>query len=94
MYIIQDKKEDRLKYVASFTTRAAAEAVVRDLEDQDKRDGIYEPDQYVVNRRGICYNDTSKTCGHCTNCICMLEHPDLDCPLVKKRAALAAGGKS
>lgn len=85
IWILQDKKEDPLRYIGSFTARKAAEEMLQELEDQDRRDGIYEPDQYALVRRGICYSQESKTCGNCTNCICMLENPSEDCPKVKEK---------
>ena len=85
LFTLQDKYEDPLRYIGSFTTRAAAEDMLRELEEQDRRDNVYENDKYIITRRGICYNSFSKKCGYCTNCICMLTHPDIDCPLVKQR---------
>ena len=93
IYIIQDKYEDPNKYIASFTTQAAAEVLLRELEEQDKADNCWEADKYRISRHGICYNDFSKECGHCTNCICMLENPDIDCPLVYLRESGQAAGQ-
>lgn len=92
IFIIQDKNEDPIQYIASFTTSLAAEDLLKELEAQDREDGSYEPDKYRIRRAGICWNDYSKECGNCTNSICMLERPEKDCPLVKKKAAMAADG--
>ena len=93
MYLVQDVNESQKTYIASFTTQAAAEEFKSDLIRQDKDCGTFKPGRYKVTRHGICYNDYSAKCGFCTNCICMLEHPDADCPLVKKRAAAMAAGE-
>lgn len=90
LFTVQDKREDPLHYVASFTTKPAAQKLISELEDQDRKDGVYVPDNYIIKRRGLCYSDLSRTCGNCTNCICMLDDPAKDCPKVLKRADAAA----
>ena len=90
VFIVQDKQEDPLTYIGSLTVLAAAEDLVRALEDQDREDGCYEPGRYIVRKAGLCYSDESKTCGYAHNCICMLEKPDIDCPKAKRRAVQLA----
>lgn len=85
--IIQDNQEPINQYVASRPTPKEAEMLVKELEEFDRESGEYVPNRYEIKRRGYCYNDYAEKCGQCTNGICMLEHPDIDCPLVRKRAA-------
>ncbi|MBQ9031843.1 MAG: hypothetical protein IJ106_10385 [Parasporobacterium sp.] len=90
IFTVQDKYEEKTKYICSFTTKASAEQMVRDLEDQDRADNAYEPDKYIVMRRGLCYSDYGMSCGYNRNCICMLDEPYENCPARKKKAAGSA----
>lgn len=87
VYIIQDKYDPWNRYAASMPTEAAARKLILETEESDRESGEYEPDRYSVKERGYCFNDYAAQCGCCTNGICMLEKPDIDCPLVKNRKA-------
>ena len=89
-YLIQDVTEDPRYYISSHKLEQDALQLVQELEEQDKKDGTYQSGKYKVSKHGICYNRYAHKCGHNTNSFCMLEHPDTDCPLVKKRAAMKA----
>lgn len=93
IYIVQDTEEDDMIYIASYTTEEAALMAVSELEAQDIEDRTYRPGRYKVSRHGICYSNYARKCGHCTNSICMLKNPDIDCPKIKKRAAAQAAGE-
>lgn len=90
IFIVQDRQEDPMHYIGSFTLPEAAADLIRDLEEQDQEDREYEPDRYSISRKEICFSDHSISCGNCTNCICMLEHPERDCPAAKKERSKAA----
>lgn len=90
VYIIQDRHEPWNRYAATRATERDARELVRELEDFDRDDGVYEPDRYTVKKRAYCYNDYAEKCGYGHLGICMLENPDIDCPLVRKRAAAMA----
>ena len=91
VFIIQDTLEqDARKYCASRSTLEEAQTLVKDCESFDREMDEFIPDRYQIKKRGYCYNDYSQKCGYCTNGICMLDKPDIDCPLVRKRAAMMA----
>ena len=83
IYTVQDRYEGRSSYIASATTRQMAEALAEEFEIQDREMNQYEPDRYIIKKRGLCYADASHTCGHVNNCICMLEEPYTQCPARK-----------
>lgn len=85
IYTIQDKEEGWLDYVATATTTQAADSLVKELEDQDREMDQYDPDRYIIKKRGLCYADASHTCGYVNNCICMLEEPYTQCPARKRK---------
>ena len=93
VYIIQDKFEDKKQYCASRTTLEDARQLVKELEDFDWEEGDYVEGRYTIELRGYCYNNYAEKCGNCTNGICMLKDPDVNCPLVGKRALLQAAGE-
>ena len=93
VYIIQDILEDPKKYAASLPTMEAAKKLVKDAESFDREMDEYIPNRYVISKHGYCYNDYSAICGWCTNGICMMMAPDINCPLVRKRAAAQAAGE-
>ena len=47
-YKVQDRETETL--IDVFKTRTYAEECMKKLEDQDKEDGIYEPDFYEIER--------------------------------------------
>lgn len=81
MFIVQDKYEDKEKYISEFTALSRAEDFVRTLEEQDKADNVYEEDKYIISRRLLCYRDEAKKCGHNNKSICMLPDPRSQCPM-------------
>lgn len=87
VFIIQDKYEPEDRYIASRPTLEEARMLAEEFEEFDREAGEYEPDRYRIKDRGYCYNDYSEKCGFCKTGICLLEHPDADCPLVRKKAA-------
>ena len=93
VFIIQDKLEDSKTYIASRPTLEEASCLVKDVESFDREMDEYIPDRYKISKHGYCYNDYSSVCGWCTNGICMMEAPDINCPLVRKRAAAQAAGE-
>ena len=91
VFIIQDKKEpDQRKYCASRPTLKEAQELIKDCESFDRELDEYIPDRYSIKKRGYCYNDYSSKCGYCTTGICMLDKPDIDCPLVRKISIIVA----
>lgn len=46
MYIIRDREAGN--YIDSFATEIEAQEALRNYEEQDKKDGIYEPDFYEI----------------------------------------------
>lgn len=80
IFTVQDREEDKLKYIATVTSRLAAEDLVKMLHEQDAADGCLDPDRYLIKKRGLCYSETSKTCGMCTNCVCMADDWETQCP--------------
>lgn len=85
VYIVQDKYEDPLEYVSSHPTAAMAFGAAWQYEEFDREDGVYEHDKYTVSQHEYCFHTFSEECGHCTKCVCMLEHPDRDCPLIRQQ---------
>jgi hypothetical protein len=93
VYIIQDILEDENHYIASRAALEDAQKLVGELEEFDMEEDSFLPNRYKIRERGYCYNDYSEKCGHCMTGICMLQNPDIDCPLVRKRAAAMAAGE-
>lgn len=91
LYIIQDKREADNSLVVTATTSKMAKEIIRELEEIDRKDGVYEPNMYIARRRGICYNQASQWCGNCVKSICMLENPEKDCPKSRRKAAGGGG---
>lgn len=46
VYIIRDREAGN--FIAEFDSREEAEAILRRWEDEDRLDGIYEPDFYEI----------------------------------------------
>ena len=93
VWIVQDKDEGEFDYIVSCTSEEDAWEQVRFLEAVDREEGTYQKDRYQVSEHGFCCNDFSEKCGYCRSCICMLVHPDADCPLVKQRSRLQEAGE-
>lgn len=87
IFVVHDTQEDPMKYIASYTTREAAEAAVLEMEEDDRIDGDYIENRYRIRKTGFCWALESGRCGYCINCICMLDTPETDCPekIIKPR---------
>ena len=81
MFIVQDKYEDKEKFLSEFTTMTRAEHFVQSMEEIDKADNCYEEDKYIISKRLLCYREEAQKCGHNNKCICMLEDPYSQCPM-------------
>lgn len=85
VYVIQDKYDDPLTYIASAGSMNMAVLIRLDLEDLDRQDNAYEPDKYRISKHEYCYSGYTEKCGACYKGICMLADPEKDCPAVKRR---------
>ena len=85
MFLVQDKYEDPEKFIAEFTALSRAEDFVRELEEQDKDDNVYEEDKYTISKRLLCYRPVARKCGHNNKSICMLPDPHTQCPFPMHR---------
>lgn len=84
LYTIQDTEEDPLKYISSVTTIQAANDLLQELYRQDEEEGCLDRMRYKVKRRAHCFADISATCGWNTNCVCMSDDMDNECPAKKR----------
>ena len=83
LYVIQDTKDDPLKYICSYPQKELAEIQVKELLVDDAADGCIEKDRYRITERETCFADISESCGFCTFCICMADDPETQCPARK-----------
>lgn len=88
VFTVQDRDMDRLRYISTLSSRLAAEDLVKELLEQDAQDGDLDENRYVITERGYCYADISNRCGWNTNCICMADDWETQCP-----ARIRTGGK-
>ena len=94
VFVIQERSEDPKRYVATRPTKEEAESLVKDIESFDMELDEYVPHRYVISKHGYCYNQFAAVCGWCTNGICMMMAPDINCSLARMRALQQSKGES